>query len=368
MRIAFLNSIETETYGGMEEWIRLVASGLIDRGHRVYLIGRPGSRFLSRVGGSLPAAAVVPLPISGDFNPVTINRLYRHLRREKIDVISVNFNKDLRLGGVAARLASKPRVVWSVGMDITKNSFVHRLVTPRLVDGVIVPSRSLKGQITRHGYIRPDLVEVIPIGSRLKGLPPADERPRHELGKKYHLPPRAVIAVTSGRLVNHKGHAFLIEAAPAIVARHPDIVFMFVGDGYLRTKHEQRIARLGLDGHFVFTGMLDDLWLELTGADLMIHPSIIEPFGIALIEGMAAGLPVIATNVGGIPEVVGNGDCAVLVEPGQVDALSAAVIEMLDSPERMRRMGLAAQKRWRENFTIDIMLNRVENYMASIAG
>ena len=111
--------------------------------------------------------------------------------------------------------------------------------------------------------------------------------------------------------------------------------------------------------------MLDDGDLELGGADLMVHPSIIEPFGIALLDGMRAGLPIVATRVGGIPEVV-NDEYAILIEPGDSGQIAAAVNKLLDSPSRRYAFSAAAQKRWRENFTIDIMINRVEDYFSNV--
>ncbi|UCG62695.1 MAG: glycosyltransferase family 4 protein [Candidatus Zixiibacteriota bacterium] len=363
MNILFFDSIDKDIFGGLENWIGMVAAHLVRKGHQVAVAGRPGSQYLRRMAAIDDRIKILPVNISGDFNPITIAGIKRLLNDHDIDVVTVNFNKDIRLAGLAARWRGKTRVLWRVGMNITKNNFVHRNLTPRLIDGVITPSRSLKNQLIESGYIMPDMVHVIPNGTKLKDSGLSIEDARHRLREKYNLPPQSTIAVNSGRFVNHKGHAFLIEAAPTIVAKHPDIVFLFLGDGYLQKKHQQRISKLNLEKQFVFAGMLDDLQLELMGSDLMVHPSIIEPFGISLIEGMQAGLPIIASAVGGIPEVVGKTECAVLVDPGNVDQLATAVNSVLDSPGRMRQMGQAAQKRWREEFTIDIMLGRVEQYL-----
>ncbi len=367
MNILFFDSIDKNIFGGLENWIGMLATGFVSKGHNVTVAGRPESEFLRRLSELDDRINIHPVNISGDFNPITIAGVKSLLKKQDADIVFVNFNKDIRLAGLAARWYGKTRVVWGVGSNITKNNFIHRNLTPRLIDGVIVPSNSLKRQITEYGYIPQDLVHVIPNGTKLQDSSLPVKEARVELRKKYNLPPQAIIAVNTGRFVNQKGHAFLIEAAPAIVSKHPDVVFMFLGDGFLQEKHQQRIATLNLEKHFVFAGMLDYLQLELTGSDLMIHPSIIEPFGISLIEGMQAGLPVIASRVGGIPEVVGKGECAVLVEPANVEQLATAVIDMLNSPDRMRQMGQAAQKRWREEYTVDIMLDRVEKYISRFA-
>ncbi|HVP07439.1 MAG TPA: glycosyltransferase family 4 protein, partial [Candidatus Acidoferrum sp.] len=143
MKLLFLDSIEAATYGGMEEWIRLVGTGLAARGHETTVSGRAGSEFLRRMAPRGENLHVLELSISGDFQPTTINRIKSYLDEQQIDIIVVNFNKDVRLGGIAARWSGATKVVWSVGLDITKDNFAHRFLTPRLVDAVLVPSQSL---------------------------------------------------------------------------------------------------------------------------------------------------------------------------------------------------------------------------------
>ncbi|MCK4574389.1 MAG: glycosyltransferase family 4 protein [candidate division Zixibacteria bacterium] len=360
MNIAFLNSIEKETFGGMEEWIRLVSTGLIDRGHEITLIGRKESEYLRRISQAEDRVRIEPLDISGDFNPATIVRVRNIIEARRIDLLSVNFNKDIRLGGLAARWVGSIPVVWSVGMNITKDKAIHRWLTPKLVDRAIVPSASLKSEITRFGYIEPAIVDVIPIGIAHREFRRPDPESRRVLREKYNLPQEATVAVTVGRFVYKKAHEFLIDAAPEIIAQHPEIFFLFVGDGVKRDEYRQQINRLGLERHFILTGMLDSIDTELAGADLMIHPAKDEPFGIAILEGMRAGLPVVAGQVGGIPEVVAEGETALLCEPCNSVALAQSVNEFLDDRPRMERFGRKGQRRCREQFQLDTMIDNVE--------
>jgi glycosyltransferase involved in cell wall biosynthesis len=363
MNVLFLNSIEPRTYGGMEEWIRLVSAGLARKGHRIIVAGRENSEYLRRISKTSTEVDILPLHIAGDFNPLTIKRLRHHISTEGIDVLVVNFNKDVRLGGLAARWHGKARVVWSVGLDITKNRFIHKFLTPKLIDGVIAPSEALKRQITRYGYIDNRIVKVIPIG-----IPPASidiprNSAREALNQKYGFTDDCIISVTSGRFVNQKGHYYLIEAARKIVKRHPRVKFLFLGDGPLKQRLINQIDALHLKDNFVLAGMLDNLETELAGADLMIHPSVEEPFGIAILEGMRAGLPVVAANVGGIPEVVCENSTAALVEPRNHDKLAAAVIDLLDSPQQLEKLGRAGYERWKNNFQLEQMIDSVEKYL-----
>jgi len=363
MNILFFDSIDKDIFGGLENWIGMVASRFVGAGHNVIAAGRPESEFLRRISDLDKRVIVYPIDISGDFDPRTILRLRNLLKRHAIEIAVVNFNKDIRLVGLAAAWYGRTRVIWRVGLNITKNNIVHRALTPRLIDGVITPSHALKKEITHFGYIKPEMVEVIHNGTIVKDFPRPDESARRRLREKYGLPENSVVGVTVGRFVNHKGHAYLIEAARDIVRRHSNAIFLFLGDGYLEQDHRRRISEVNLDRHFVFAGMLDNLDVELAGADLAIHPSIIEPFSNAVLECMRAGLPLVATRVGGTEEALTDGICAYLVDPGDSEQLAQAVVKMFDNPTRMIEMGQAAQKRWREEFTIDIMLNRVEKYM-----
>lgn len=368
MNLLFLNSIETDVFGGVESWIGFVSKGLLKRGHTIAIAGRPGSEFLRRTAATAPGVATLDLAISGDFNPFTISKVKRYVDEHDIDIVVVNFNKDVRIGGLAARWNAHTRVVWRVGVDLTKDSVVHRFLTPKLVDGVITPSESLKKQITRIGYVTDGMVRVIHTGIEDTALKLSDEEARTELRSRYDLPPDCKVAVTSGRFVEQKGHRYLIEAAPMIVQRFPDIRFVLLGDGPREQALRDQIEQVGLREHFVFAGLLDGFELELAGADIMLHPAVIEPFGIVLLEGMRAGLPIVACRVDGIPEVVAEGHTALLVEPGRAEDFAISTIALLGDRTLAASFGKSGRERWREEFRYDVMLDRVEDYFAEIAG
>jgi glycosyltransferase involved in cell wall biosynthesis len=358
MNLLFLNSIEKETYGGMEEWIRLVAKGLSARGHCTLAAGRPGSEFLRRVGAS--GIDTIAVDISGDFNPITVIQLRRILVERNIDCVCVNFNKDVRLGGLAARLAGSVPVVWSVGLDIAAQSWVHRRLTPQLIDSVIVPSESLKRQITSHGYLSANVVTVIPIG--IEDAPGA--RRSSEAGialrSELHLPSNSIIAVTVGRFVTQKSHVTLVDAMPELGVRWPKLRFVFLGTGPLAESMQSRAQAAGVADKLIFGGMRDNVVPVLAGADLMIHPSLEEPFGIAVLEGMRAGLPIVASDVGGIPEVVGDSKGARLIEPRNPLAIATAVTDILSDHTVASKMGEANRRRFEQHFSVEGMVDRVE--------
>jgi glycosyltransferase involved in cell wall biosynthesis len=368
MNLMFLDSIATDVYGGLEHWIGMVAAGLVGRGHRVVVVGRRGSEYLRRSALVSKEVIVEPLGISGDFNPVTILALKRLLMKYEIDAVVCNFNKDVRLGGLAARWLGDVRVIWRLGNNMTRDNAVHRFLTPHLLDGAITPSHELKRQIMQPGYLRDDMINVIHTG-----IPPARNwqpglKAYEALREKYRLPDDATVAVTSGRFVDVKGHRYLVTAAKSIVEQHPDVHFLWLGDGPLEQELRTQINETGLRDRFLFAGLLDDFELELAGADLMLHPATVEPFGIVLLEGMRAGLPIVASRVGGIPEVVADGQTGLLVPPGDSGALETAALQLLDNRKQLASFGKAGIARWESEFDYGRMLSRVEEYISSLIG
>lgn len=366
MNLLFLDSVDCRTFGGYENWILLVASYFAERGHKVTTVGRPGAEYLRRMASGSCGVEILELPISGDFNPLTLIRLKKILSDRGVDLMTVNFNKDVRLGGIAARWYGPTRVCWRIGLDITSNGWVHRFLTPRLVDGVIVPSLALKKQVTRHGYLSDEKVTVIYNGTQDKTFARPDPKAAAALREKYHLSGDNLVAVTVGRFVDQKGHTFLVEASPEIVRQAPQVRFLWLGDGQLESTLRNRISQLGLERHFIFAGMLDNIEPELAGSDLMIHPAVEEPFSHAILEAMRAGLPIVASRVGGVPEALTDGVNALLVAPREPKILSAAVVKLLSSPELRELYGKTAQARWSDDFRIDKMMFKVEAYFESL--
>ena len=368
MNLLFLDSVDQGTFGGYENWIALVAKYFAERGHQVTVVGRPGSEYLRRTALGSPKIETLGLPISGDFNPLTIARLKQMLAKRRVDLMTVNFNKDVRLGGLAARWHESTKVCWRIGLDITSKNWIHRWLSPKLVDGVIVPSQALKRQVTRHGYLTDEMVTVIYNGTEDKRFVRPDPEAARTLREKYGLDQDCLVAVVVGRFVDQKGHKYLVAGAPEIMAQVPKAVFLFLGDGHHEGSLRSHIAELGLSSNFIFAGMLDHIDLELGGADLMVHPAIEEPFSHAILEGMRAGLPIVASNVGGIPEALVEGECAFLVPSRDPVRLSAAVVKLLQSEATRSAFGQAAQERWRKHFRIDTMMQQVEAYFMTLTG
>ncbi|WP_425374305.1 glycosyltransferase [Lichenihabitans psoromatis] len=170
---------------------------------------------------------------------------------------------------------------------------------------------------------------------------------RADLGLSAQLP----MLLTAARFTAQKDHATLIEAVPAVLARFPDACFVLAGSGPLEATIAMQIAAQNLSASVRLLGQRDDIPDLLGAADLLVLPSRFEGLPLTILEAMAAGVPVVATNVGGTDEAAVDGVTGLLVPPGEPARLAAAIQAMLEDPARAARYGRAARKRFQTSFT-----------------
>ncbi len=183
------------------------------------------------------------------------------------------------------------------------------------------------------------------------------------------IPPTAPLILAVGRLIAQKDHETLLRAFARMREDHPEARLAILGSGPLEGEIRALVRQLGLDAAALLPGRLEIRdWLER--ADIFAHTSRWEGFGIVLLEAMLAGLPIVATRVSAVPEVVADGETGLLVEPGSVAALSAALSGLLNDPDRGAALGRAGLVRSRSEFSIAAMADatRAVYDMAAAAG
>ncbi len=180
---------------------------------------------------------------------------------------------------------------------------------------------------------------------------------RSELG----IQPHEIVVGKIARLFHLKGHEFLLSAAPSIVQACPQVRFLFVGDGLLRQEFEARIARLGLTDRFIFTGLVPPTRIpELIHAmDIVAHTSQWEGLARVLPQGLIAGKPVVAYDVGGAREVVLPGATGYLLPRDSVEPLATAIIRLASSPEQRAKFGAEGRRRFTDQFRHQTMTTRI---------
>jgi glycosyltransferase involved in cell wall biosynthesis len=228
-------------------------------------------------------------------------------------------------------------------------------------------------EITRRHYLdrarlRPERVMTIHNGidpSAFQAPPGERDAARRELGLDASAPVLVTVAVQR----EPKGIQHMLAALPEVAAAFPAVRYLLVGDGPHRRALEGLAARLGVADRVVFAGARDDVPRLLAAADLFVLPSLTEALPTVVAEAMAAGLPIVATTVGGIPEMVGHGEAALLVPPSDPAALAAAVCRLLANPRQAAAMGRAGRRVVAARFDIRAQAKALaDDYRALAAG
>lgn len=286
--------------------------------------------------------------------PATIRELTGVLRAADADVLLCHGYKAALLGRVAARRVGIPAVAVSRGWTaedrrVRLYEWLDRRHLPRM-DHVVCVSDGQADKVRRWCRVRPDRLSVIRNAARLDVAAVASTEARAKL---LGFVPANVsrVVVAAGRLSPEKGFGVLVEAAAAVSRADPGVGVVLFGEGTLRPVLERRVRELDLTDRFVLPGFRDDLDELLPAADVAVLPSFTEGLPNVALEASAAGVPVVATAVGGTPEVVADGRTGYLVPPGDPAALAARVIELLLCDDTRRRMGEAGRRRMRDRFT-----------------
>ena len=294
--------------------------------------------------------------------------LWRVFHRERPDVVHTHTSKAGALGRVAAWLAGVPVIIHTPHGHIFYGyygpaiSWVIRLFERLLAlttDRIVTLTDRGAQEHVQYRIAAPDKFVTIPSGivlSAFRSVPIDPAVKRNELG----LPTEGPVIGTVGRLVPIKGHEWLLKAAPLVLAEFPHAMFVFLGEGPLLGRLQQLEGKLGISGHVMFLGARQDVPECLATFDVFAFPSLNEGMGRALIEAMAVGLPAVATRVGGIPDVVADGETGLLVPARDEAALADALLKLLRDPARRQAYGHAARRSMDERFDVEAMVRAID--------
>ena len=290
-----------------------------------------------------------------------VRELAAWLRREEIDLVHAHMYRAEVVGTQAAMAAGTPVIMATVHSSRVRSpedQAALAALTPAM-DRLIVPSASILAKVRSEGRGGAAFT-VIPNGvdlSRFAAPPPACG-----LRKLYGVPPEGVLFGVVARLEPEKGHAHLVNAMPAILHSAPNAWLVMVGEGSQAEALRAQAAALpgGAGDRIIFTGRREDISAITAELDVAVLPSLREAQGISILEAMARRKPVVATAVGGIPEVVADGVSGILVPPASPSALCEALIRLARSRHRRSRMGEAGYRIVAKRFSMEAHVRQVE--------
>jgi glycosyltransferase involved in cell wall biosynthesis len=231
----------------------------------------------------------------------------------------------------------------------------------RATDRIVAISPRIRAELLDEYRIgRPDKYRVVPLGFDLGGLSAIDEAARARARNALQISEGAAVVTTVGRLTAIKNHALFLEASARISRANPSAIFLIAGDGELRRELEAAALSLGIADRVRFLGWRRDLDTVYGATDVFMLTSRNEGTPVALIESLAAGVPVVSTDVGGVGDVVASDQFGFLTPSGNPDALAAAVSVLLPDPGRRRAMGKLGRTSIMERYGIDRLLDDIE--------
>lgn len=337
--------------GGQEIRTLTEARWTAERGWRVLVAGQPDGRFIGRARETgLPACA---LRMRGAWDLAAVGRLYRLIRRERVSVVHTHSSIDAWVGGLAARAAAVPVVrTRHVSLRIRRRlNPVYRW----LADRVITSGESIRRLVIEAG-VPPERVISIPAGVDLGEFTgPADDTTAFE-----RPGPGGPVLGSVAMFRGSKGHAHLLDAFARVRAAHPSARLLLVGDGIRRSWVEALAKERGLAGAVVFTGFRTDVPDLLRAMDCFVLASTrTEGVPQSLLQAFAAGVPAVASAIGGIPEVVVDGETGLLVPPEDPAALARAIESVLGDPRAAATRARAARKLVEERFSHTAAISRL---------
>ncbi|MGH2787976.1 MAG: glycosyltransferase family 4 protein [Actinomycetota bacterium] len=361
--------------GGSERHLLLLLAGLAANGidvHMCVLGEKDCERFVERLREEKIETTVLPAGL--DVNPPLIGRLVRVIRGLRPDLVHTHLIHADLYGQVAALLCRIPAVS---SLHATHSFYLRQPVRSaawiagRLARRTVAISEHVRDFATEATIARPERIRVVHYGIEARGWKsPLDERAA--LRSSYDLKPDHVAVGIASRLIPHKGHDFLLEAVAEASRNFKGLRLLVAGDGPCRGKLEEMARAMMPPETAQFCGFVANIRGFMNACDLLAFPTLPElgeGFGLAALEAMAAGLPVIATSVGSLPEVVVDGETGVLVPPGAVDQLASTLVSLARDPQRRHEMGMCGRERASSTFSLERMVNRTaEVYGEVVSG
>ncbi|MEE2839733.1 MAG: glycosyltransferase [Acidobacteriota bacterium] len=345
-----------EVWRGGQEQVFTLMLGIKERHHQVCLAS-PGDSPLS-VRARERGIETVPFRQRNELSLSAVLKLWVFLRNREFDIVYVNTPRAIFSGGLASRLAGVPLRICSRRVNFPLKSPLSRLKYNWFQERVVTVSLSIQETLIEGG-VRPDLIQVIYEGVDLDWIDAHQSNSTLAVGERLKVG-------TVAYLSPEKGHHVLLEAAARIVSRFPEVVFVLVGKGESMSKLRDKIRELDLENHVLFTGFRNDSETLMKEFDIFCLPSLSEGLSSAILVAMASSLPVVATQVGGIPELVVDGETGLLVPANDARQLAAALGQVLESQSLRRRLGQAGRRRVEQKFMLQRKLDETEQLYLSL--
>jgi glycosyltransferase involved in cell wall biosynthesis len=353
MKILHINT--ERTWRGGEQQTLYLAAALKDRGIESHVVCQPGCQLAERAREA--RLQVFDVPMRGEADLGAAIRIRGLIRRHGYALLHAHTSHAHTLAYWASAGLSLCRLVTRrVDYSIYRHSFLgwSGIKYRSMADHIIAISKKIRRVLIDDG-VDAERISVVPSGvdpARFEGV-------RAEtVAAEFDLRPQERVVINVGQLVGIKGQHTIVQAIPRVLSKVPQARFFIIGGGPLAEDLARQAQGLGLGDRLVLTGFRPDVGAFYRLADLFVMSSTNEGLGTAVLDAMAMGIPVVATEAGGIPEIVADGVTGKLVPPADAPALAARIIDLLADPDWARRLGDAGRQRVLQEFSVTTMVDR----------
>jgi len=296
------------------------------------------------------------------FDPFTLIDFVRIIRQENINVLHVHQYATSNFGRVAGKITGVPVVLHIHGPDLHYPAYqkVADRLLANAVDRTLAVSESARQECIRNRSIRPEHIITLPNGVPLEKFTPWTDEACQALRQQWSIPANSPVVGTITRLHKEKGNRFFMEAATQVLERVPEARFVLAGDGPLSEQLQALANKLGIEDNVTFTGFQENVVGLLSMFDVKVLPSLAEGHPQALLEAMAMGKAIVATTVGGMGEIITDGDDGYLVPPGDAQALAKKIIYLLQHTQERIRLGAAGYRKSRD-YSLETHVGKLES-------
>ena len=350
MKILHLNN--EKTWRGGEQQTLYLLQVLQKRGIFCHLVCQPDSPMAQKAQEA--GLAVFPIFMHGEADPMACYRIRNLIKTFHYDILHSHTSHAHTLAFLASIGCRVCRLVTRrVDFSIYRHSFLRLsgIKYRHMAEYYIAISRKIKDVMIADG-VAADRIFVVHSGVDLQRF---DGVSGDHLITEFNLIPGQKVVINVAHLAGHKGQQFLVRAIPRVVEKFPGVRFFIVGKGELLAELKELAVSLGIARELVFTGFRSDVGAFYKIADLFVMSSVQEGLGTAVLDALAEGKAVVATDCGGIPEIIRDGETGRLVEPANSEALARGIIDVLRHPEQVGRMADRGRALVQNQFSIETM-------------
>lgn len=369
--------ITKSNWGGAQRYVFDLASAMRDGFSVKVILGLPAQAGGESAGAGLAeklkgiGCEVIAIPELGrdvnfmkDFKSGW--RILKALRKIKPDIIHLNSSKIGAVGSLAGRLARTPKIIftahgwaWNEDRSFFQKSIIRVIAWLTLLwsHKAIAVSEAIKKQVRGFPFIQKKIV-VVPLG-----IAPVSYFEKEEAQRKIFgavIEPGTLAIGSIGELHPVKGHIYAIEAVAGLIEKGKKIKYAIIGEGAYRLVLEKKIADLNMKENIILAGNVPEAAKYLKAFDIFLFPSLSEALGYAALEAGMAEIPVIASAVGGVPEIIDDMKSGILIHPKKPGEIAAAIELLLDKPELGQKYATALHEKVLQDFSMERMVQETE--------